>query len=504
LVPTLFRCLNWITIQIFATFGNMASKHQCREAVKEQDAGTPEARRVAAAKANLARLLAVVADLALRVAQEDAPSLAALADNHSSTKSSSHSHFPTGPPSTVQHTDAPCANKLSASAPLVEGKSIKLKLFGDKIAVGLGVDAAQDELAAAVCAPVGDGGDPTQWLPDELVIAILLLLPAEMLWRKTCSLVCRRWHGLDGSPPMQRLRRQIRWAAYERGVSKPVALQGHEGSIRGLVLGADGIIYSGSADFTVRRWSPEGVALTPSLLGHTDALFALAVSKTKVYSGADDKSIRVWSVEDGTLLHTIPEQSSGISALVVGHNGDVFSGSFDGTVRVWSGEDGSLLKTLEGHPDHEVVTAAVGLDGNVLTGAADCTVRVWSCGDGSLVNTLIGHTNVVFAIAIGRAGNLVFTGSADCTVRVWRGDTGAPLHTLAEHRDFVYALAVDDATGVLYSGSADTRICLWYPVHNGYRCGHQLQGHKSDVLGLVLDKRGTLISSSSDTTILMW
>jgi hypothetical protein len=71
----------------------------------------------------------------------------------------------------------------------------------------------ESELEAAVAAPASGGRDPTSWLPDELLIVILLLLPFETLWKGQYAGVCRRWRALGQgeSGPVQRRKRTGKW-----------------------------------------------------------------------------------------------------------------------------------------------------------------------------------------------------------------------------------------------------------------------------------------------------
>jgi hypothetical protein len=59
-------------------------------------------------------------------------------------------------------------------------------------------------LDAAVNAAVSGGRDPTSWLPDELMLAILLMLPFDVLWGGVCERVCMRWRRLMESVPVAR------------------------------------------------------------------------------------------------------------------------------------------------------------------------------------------------------------------------------------------------------------------------------------------------------------
>jgi len=124
-------------------------------------------------------------------------------------------------------------------------------------------------LDALVNAPVSGGRDPTESLPDELIVMIVLMLPFATLWSGACRRVCRRWNRLMESAPIVRRKREGRWAAYESGVLKPQELEGHAGAVMALAVGLDDKIYSGSEDKTIRVWSGESGAHLQTLHGHT-------------------------------------------------------------------------------------------------------------------------------------------------------------------------------------------------------------------------------------------
>jgi WD40 repeat protein len=231
--------------------------------------------------------------------------------------------------------------------------------------------SAENELGALVNAPVSGGRNPFEWLPDELIMMIMLMLPFEVLWSGACDHVCQRWARLMESAPIKRYKRDGRWAAYEAGVIKPRELVGHTEYVRALAVGLDGKVYSGSNDKTVRVWHGEDGTHLHTLVGHTRWVSSLAVGLDgKVYSGSSDKTIRVWSGDDGTHLQTLVGHTSWLCALAVGLDGKVYSGSNDKTIRVWSGTDGTHLQTLEGHTQ-EVTSLTVGLNGKVYSGSRD-------------------------------------------------------------------------------------------------------------------------------------
>jgi WD40 repeat protein len=317
------------------------------------------------------------------------------------------------------------------------------------------------ELDAAVNAPVSGGCDPTESLPDELILMIMMMLPFATLWSGACERVCRRWNRLMESAPIVRRKREGRWAAYESGVLKPQRLSGHKDYVWALTLGPDGKIYSGSEDMTVRVWSGESGAHLQTLQGHTRAVCALAIGLNgKIYSGSADRTIRVWSSASGAHLQTLVGHTDWVHALAVGLDGKVYSGSYDRTVRVWSGDDGTHLQTLVGHTD-TVSALAVGKEGAIYSGSSDRTIRVWSGEDGTHIRTLAGHTDWVHSLAVGLDGK-VYSGSRDTAVRVWSPDDGALLQTFEGHTHRVRALAVgpdgkelcvsDDGTIRVWSG----------------------------------------------------
>jgi hypothetical protein len=153
-------------------------------------------------------------------------------------------------------------------------------------AVRAEIKAAESALDAAVNAPVSGGRDPTESLPDELILMIMLMLPFATLWSGACKRVCRRWERLMESTPIVRRKREGRWAAYEEGVIKPQRLGGHKGFVCAIAVGLDGKVYSGSRDKTIRVWSGESGAHLQTLQGHTQWVSSLTAGLNgKIYSG---------------------------------------------------------------------------------------------------------------------------------------------------------------------------------------------------------------------------
>jgi WD40 repeat protein len=324
---------------------------------------------------------------------------------------------------------------------------------------------ATAELDALVAAPVPAGVDPTAWLPDELLILILL----QVGWRRGCDAVCRRWHGLCQDVAVKRQLRAGRWEEYAAGRIEPRPCQGHYEDICCLAVGPNGKVYSGSVgsrDFLVRVWSTRDGQLLQTLEGHNGHLFSLAVAQDgTLYSASFDGTVRAWSGETGIHLRTLTGHIRAVSALAIGANGNVLSGSWDRTVKVWSGRDGTHLRTLRGHT--AIVCALVANRDKVYSSSKDATIRVWSATDGAHLQTLTGHTGTVGTVALGPDGNL-FSGSNDGTVRVWCGNDGAHLRTLHGDRGGVHALAVGRDNRLFVGGG--TSVQVWQEMGSASRC----------------------------------
>jgi WD40 repeat protein len=377
--------------------------------------------------------------------------------------------------------------ELSELQEAVDIKRVKAK----RKAVRAEIKAAISELDSAVNAPVSGGRDPTEWVPDELMLMILLMLPFATLWSGACERVCQRWARLMESASIVRRKRDGRWAAYETGVIKPRELEGHTSYVWALTIGLDGKVYSASIDKTIMVWSGESGAHLQTLTGHTDTVCALAVGLNgNIYSGSFDRTVRVWSGASGAHVQTLVGHTDWVFALAVGLDGKIYSGSRNHTIRVWAANDGAHLQTLVGHTA-SVRALAVGKDGAIYSGSDDHTIRVWSGVDGTHLRTLLGHTSYVLSLAVTPDGR-VYSGSHDMTIRVWSEVDGAHLQSLVGHTSSVYALVVS-SDGKVFSGLGDGTIRVWGGVNGAllHTLRRDLQVHP-----LVMGRNGTLYSGS--------
>ena len=152
-----------------------------------------------------------------------------------------------------------------------------------------------------------------------------------------------------------------------------VVLEGHTGPVIAVSVLSDGRIVSGSGDNTVRIWKVATVsdfAQTSSsstgqisssssndafscervLTGHVGNVHALAVYKgAVVFSGSADKTIRKWDANTGACSSVIKGHEDCVSCLAVLTGSQLVSGSWDTSLRLWNADTGECIRTLEGH-----------------------------------------------------------------------------------------------------------------------------------------------------------
>lgn len=213
----------------------------------------------------------------------------------------------------------------------------------------------------------------------------------------------------------------------------------HSDAVSCLSLSRDkALLYSASWDRTLKVWRLSDSKCIESINVHDDAVNSVvAGSDGLVFTGSADGTVKAWrrevsgKVTRHSLAQTLLEQECAVTALAVNSSGAVvYCGSSDGLVNFWERGDGMLSHggVLRGHKMAVLCLAAAG--SLVLTGSADKTICVWR-RDGVIhtcLSVLAGHNGPVKCLAVeedreasvnGDQRWVVYSGSLDKSVKVW-------------------------------------------------------------------------------------
>ncbi|KAJ8762296.1 hypothetical protein K2173_007453 [Erythroxylum novogranatense] len=220
----------------------------------------------------------------------------------------------------------------------------------------------------------------------------------------------------------------------------------HSDAISCLSLNDDKtLLYSASWDRTFKVWRISDSKCLESVNAHDDAVNSVLASvEGLVFSGSADGTVKVWKREPQgkrtkhSLAQTLLKQDCAVTALAVTPNGSVvYGGSSDGVVNYWEREKQQLSHggTLNGHKLAVLCLAAAG--SLMFSGSADKNICVWR-RDGAVhtqLSVLTGHTGPVKCLAVeedrepskfGDKRWMLYSGSLDKSVKVWSVSEMAP------------------------------------------------------------------------------
>ncbi|XP_047323802.1 protein JINGUBANG-like [Impatiens glandulifera] len=197
-----------------------------------------------------------------------------------------------------------------------------------------------------------------------------------------------------------------------------------------------GLLYSASWDRSFKVWRLENSKCLESVKAHDDAVNAVVASVGGlVFTGSADGTVKAWrreiqgKVTKHTLVDTLLKQETAVTSLVVSESGsDLYCGSSDGIVNFWECEKQlSHGGVLRGHKLAVLCLEAAGC--LLFSGSADKTIYVWKkeAAGHTCISVINGHTGPVKCLAVEEHKEstaddkkwVVYSGSLDKSVKVW-------------------------------------------------------------------------------------
>lgn len=277
-------------------------------------------------------------------------------------------------------------------------------------------------------------------------------------------------------------------------------LQGHQSRATTLAFAADGTLYSGSDDRTVKAWNTQTGDLLYSILGHGSYVQGLAVVEgdRKIVTASNDAAIRLWSADNQELLNCLHLGSDVLCVAATQRHfvcgcgkgtvwiGDLKTAMFD---RNWVAHSSAVLQAkfsrnglllATGSADGavvwrwdmtEVVAALPGVfvidleftpDGKeLLTADSDGQLCFWDLDSGTLRRRISAHLAAIGAISISPDGKWLATGCRDGILKLWDFESMEVITSHQAHTGSIRDIEFAPTGGMLASCGHDSLVKLW-------------------------------------------
>ncbi|KAI9221889.1 WD40-repeat-containing domain protein [Blastocladiella britannica] len=253
------------------------------------------------------------------------------------------------------------------------------------------------------------------------------------------------------------------------------AFRGHTGPVTSAVYyydaaAEDTIIFTGSWDKTIKKWSYKSRECLATYALHSDFVKSLVLSPNRRYliSGSSDKSIRVIDLATpAPSSRVLLGHVRGIESLAVtGDSAHLWSAGSEGSVRKWDLATGTQLLALDeqsGTPGaHATSVYSIFLedDETMWTASADKFAKRWTVAHNAppRCESTFEHDDYVKCV-VPVGGALVVTGGRDEVLSIWDMASEKLLKKVDGHFDEISVVCVYGNT--LYSGSLDGTIRSW-------------------------------------------
>lgn len=250
-------------------------------------------------------------------------------------------------------------------------------------------------------------------------------------------------------------------------------MRGHDEPVISVAFSPQGRLASGSADWTIRLWSLEGIvsngmsAIREPVKDHPIRRIAMSPDG-KYLASASGQSIRLWDGLTGMPMKTHELFQAGVLSISFSPDGTrLVTSSRDETVKVWDVASGNVYRTFHGHSDW-VTFATFSPDGTSIASASeDHTVKIWSCLPEAKEEDIIvlqGHSGCVGTLAFSPDGRLLVSGDMGANMIIWDLKPQGKEYTVttcSSHTDSVVDVIFSQDSSRIVSRSGDGKVWVW-------------------------------------------
>lgn len=230
----------------------------------------------------------------------------------------------------------------------------------------------------------------------------------------------------------------------------------HTGKVSSLAVLSNGLLISGSNDFTIKIWN--STYLVQTLNDHNSSVSNILVFKTNYLAiGYMDGYILIYEnvTTSPVLSTTLFNQSSNVERIVNLKNKVLAVGYSNGFIDLWDISNGFLVSSL--NDTTSSLNDLITFDDYLIRAASDGTIKAINFTDNSLV-LVINTTSPAIALAI-ISTRLLLVGCSDGILRVYLND-GTLFNLFSIHTDSILSLLTLSDTYVFSLSSDMTAIEL--------------------------------------------
>ncbi len=244
---------------------------------------------------------------------------------------------------------------------------------------------------------------------------------------------------------------------------------GHAGAVNRVLFAEQGrrlFAASGEPGVSgeIREWNTDDGTFVRVLVGHTDAIYAMAISPdgSRLATGGYDQRILMWNLGTGTMERALAGHNGAIFGLAFRPDGKILaSASADRTIKLWNPVSGERLDTLS-QPLKEQYAVAFRPDGRRLyAGGVDNRIRIYEISPEArettnpLLEARFVHEGAILAIAVSPDGASIATSADDRSVKLWKTEGFTEQALLEPQPDWASALVFGRDGKTLLTGRLD-------------------------------------------------